>query len=119
MNTNRIYSNLLAVALLLILTAAILPIVKIHWEGTRYMLAAGAATSLILRLLIKHPKSTPRIARLHRMENVSAMCYCVSAFFLFYPGAGPSDWLGFLSAGAALQLYASFTIDYLEKRDKK
>lgn len=119
MEKNKLYSNLLAVAMLLILVAAVLPIAQIRWEGSRYMLAVGAVVSLVLRLLMKYPKTTPRIARLHRMEKVSAMCYCVSAFFLFYPGAGPSDWLGFLCAGAALQLYATFTIDYLEKRDKK
>ena len=119
MDKNKLLYKLIAVGMALILVAAVLPILQIHWEGSRYMLAVGAAATLVLRLLLKYPKSTTRIARLHRMENVAAMCYCVSAFFLFYPGAGPSDWLGFLTAGAALQIYATFTIDYLEKRDKK
>lgn len=118
-NKNRLLYKLIAVAMAMILVAAVLPILQIHWEGSRYMLAVGAAATLVLRLLLKYPKSTSRIARLHRMENVAAMCYCVSAFSLFYPGAGATDWLGFLTAGAALQIYATFTIDYLEKRDKK
>ena len=117
MNNKLIY-NLLALSLALILVAAVLPILNLHFAATRYVFAVGAAASLILRLLLKHPKSSPRIARLHRMENVAAMCYCVAAFFLFYPSAGPTDWLGFLTAGAALQIYATFTIDYLEKKGK-
>ena len=116
---NRIFYNLIAVTMGLIFVAALLPLLSIHWAGSRYVLAVGAAGTLVLRLLLKHPKSTARIARLHRMENVAAMCYCVSALFLFYPGAGATDWLGFLTAGAALQIYATFTIDYLEKKGKK
>lgn len=116
---NKLYYNLMVVSMTLIFVAAVLPILRINWEGSRYVFAVGAAATLVLRLLLRHAKSTPRIARLHRMENVAAMCYCVSAFFMFYPDAGATDWLGFLTAGAALQIYATFTIDYLEKRDKK
>lgn len=110
---------MIGLAMLLILGAAILPIININRVGTRYVYAVGAVATLVARLLIKHSETTPRIKRLHRIENVAAMCFCISAFFLFYPEAGPSDWLGFLTAGAALQIYAAFTIDYLEKRDKK
>lgn len=116
---NNTLSWVIGIALLLILGSALLPVLNINWAATRYIFAAGAVVTLVARLLIKYPETTPRIKRLHRIENVSAMCYCVAAFFLFYPEAGPSDWLGFLTAGAALQIYAAFTIDYLEKRDKK
>lgn len=119
-NRNKILSWLLALAMLMILVAAALPILKVQWEGSRYVFAAGAALSFIVRIITKHGGDLPmRIKRLHRMENVSAMCYCVSAFFLFYTGAGATDWLGFLTAGAALQAYAAFMIDYLEKKGKK
>lgn len=45
------------------------------------------------------------------MEFWSAMCYVVSALFLF---SDPyhSTWLGFLTVGAVVQVYASFMIDY-------
>ncbi len=119
-NRNKILSWLLALAMLMILVAAALPILRIYFVWSKYVYAAGAALAFVVRLLTKHDNGLPmRIKRLHRMENVSAMCYCVSAFFLFYSGAGATDWLGFLTAGAALQAYAAFMIDYLEKKDKK
>lgn len=117
---NNILSWILALSLLVILVSAALPILKIDWEGSRYTFAVGALASLVARLMIKHkPTQSLRIKRLRRIENVSSILYCLSAFFIFYPGAGSTDWLGFLTAGAALQIYATFTIDYLEKRDKK
>lgn len=123
---NKALSWLLSLAMLMILIAAALPIIgmSMHhfydWWWAKYIYAAGAALAFIVRLLIKHDDSQPmRIKRLHRMENVSAMCYCISAFFLFYSGSGATDWLGFLTAGAALQAYSAFMIDYLEKKGKK
>lgn len=118
-NRNNTLSWIIGVALLLLLGSAALPIFKINWPGAKYVFAAGAVATLVARMLMKHTSTNTRVKRLHRIENVSAMCYCVSAFFLFYPDADPGDWLGFLTAGAALQIYTAFTIDYLEKRDKK
>ena len=118
-NRNNKISWALAIAMLVMLAMALLPLLKIHWVAAKYVYAAGAVATLVARLMLKWPDSTPRIKRLHRIENVSAMCYCVSALLLFLPGTGVSDWLGFLTAGAALQIYAAFTIDRLAKRDKK
>lgn len=117
---NKILYGVLTVAMLMLVVAALLPIVGYHHAALKYVYATGAALTFIVRIFTKYDDNLSlRIKRLHRMENVSAMCYCVSAFFLFYTGAGATDWLGFLTAGAALQAYAGFMIDYLEKRDKK
>ena len=86
--------------------------------GSKYLFAVGAAGALVCRILEKHPKSGLRVRRLHRMEVVSALCYCLSAFFMFYADT-VSDWLAFLTAGAVLQLYTSFMLPRAERQERE
>ena len=113
---NQILGILLSVSLLLILVAAVFPIMQVRWVGSKYLFAVGAAGALVCRILEKHPKSGLRVRRLHRMEVVSALCYCLSAFFMFYADT-VSDWLAFLTAGAVLQLYTAFMLPRAERQE--
>ena len=94
---NQILGILLSVSLLLILVAAVFPIMQVRWVGSKYLFAVGAAGAL---------------------EVVSALCYCLSAFFMFYADT-VSDWLAFLTAGAVLQLYTSFMLPRAERQERE
>lgn len=122
--------SIFCIALVVILMMAILPLMRNITDDeltfirisliARYVYAAAAATAIIARLLMPRYKGTNRrIARLHRMEYISTLCYGVSAFFIFYSGAQTHDWLAFLTAGAMLQVYAAFTITYEEKKEQR
>ena len=60
-----------------------------------------------------------RVKRLHGLERMSALLYCVSAYLLFNYGNewGGTDWIAFLLAGALVQIYASYMIGREEKKD--
>lgn len=119
MDKKSFYINIaLSVSLILIFVAALLPILRIHWVGTSYMYAVGAAGTIIARILDRYKGNSVRVRRLHRMEIVSALCYGVSAFLLFWAET-ETDWLAFLTVGAVLQVYTSFMIPYAEKQEKQ
>ncbi|MCH4156487.1 MAG: hypothetical protein LKF31_09310 [Muribaculaceae bacterium] len=107
----------MSVALLVIAITALLPLLKVQWTPLRYIFAAGAAATFIIRTLEHYEGKNLRVKRLHRIEKISALCYCVSAFFMFYPQASNTDWLGFLTGGAVLQVYTSFMIQYAENKE--
>ena len=114
----EILNIILSVSMIIIAVAAILPLLKIQWEGLPYIFAVGAVGTFVVRLLSKYKGDNLRIKRLFRIEMVSSLCYMLSAFFMFYPYSEQTDWLAFLTAGAVLQVYASFMIPYLEKKQK-
>lgn len=116
----EILNIILSVSMIIIATAAILPLLKIQWTGLPYLFSVGAAGSFAVRLLGKKYKGDNlRIKRLFRIEMVSSICYLLSAFFMFYPYSQQTDWLAFLTAGAVLQIYASFMISHLEKKERQ
>ena len=115
---------LLNLGLLTMLVAAAFPLLGIWHEGLmlmRYVYAAGAAMTVVARLLYVYEGKNLRIKRLHGLERMSALLYCVSAYLLFDIGdqLGGTDWIAFLLAGAIVQLYASFMIQREEKKDAK
>lgn len=118
-NKEGILSVVMSVSLILMLVVAFLPLVKIHWFYAPFVFAFGAAGTLIARIFEVYKGSSIRIKRLYRMGKVSAMCYCVSAFLMFYKSAGPQDWLAFLTAGAVLQLYVNFMVPHAEKKERE
>lgn len=77
--------------------------------------------TVVARLLYVYEGKNLRIKRLHGLERMSALLYCVSAYLLFDIGdqLGGTDWIAFLLAGAIVQLYASFMIQREEKKDAK
>lgn len=114
----EILNIVLSVSMIIIATAAILPLLRVQWTGLPYLFAAGAAGTFVVRLLSKYKGDNLRIKRLFRIEMVSSLCYMLSAFFMFYPYSQQTDWLAFLTAGAVLQVYTSFMIAHLEKKQK-
>lgn len=106
--------------MLLLLVAAVLPIVR--WGGTdvwRWLFAAGAAVVLICRIVQPKDAPTIRARRLKKMEFWSGVVWAVGAFFVFYPKAGPTDWLAFFLAGGVLEAYASLAMPAaLRAKDK-
>ena len=66
----------------------------------------------------KVKKYSLRVRRLQAIEFWSSLCYLISALFLL---SDPyhSTWLGFLTAGAVIQVYASFMIERVLKKEAK
>lgn len=110
----------LAVGMLLIFVSAAMPIMGVSAEwisALRYSFAAGAAMVLLVRITEVYPGKDHRLRRLHMLEKLSAVCYCVAAFFTFYRSYDFStDWAGLLSAGVVLQLYTMIVIPRVEKK---
>lgn len=108
------------IGLLLIAIATMLPIFRLATSWFRWIYAAGALLTLIGRLcsLGAYKGMSLRVRRLGRMELWTAIMFCVGAFFAFYPGAGPTDWLAFTLAGAVLQGYSSIMIGRALKAGK-
>ena len=118
----KIQSIGLAVAMLMRLVAAVCPLLGIMKEEMmlmRYVYAAGAALAFVVRATQVYEGKNFRVKRLHGLERMSALLYCVSAYLLFNYGNewGGTDWIAFLLAGAIVQTYASYMIDREEKKD--
>ena len=100
----------------------LLQLLLVKWAGFNYVFAAGAVATLVVRIMDNYTGTNLRIKRLYRIATVSAICYCVSAYLKFsaemhfFPYATGYDWLGFLMAGAALQVYSALVIDYVERK---
>lgn len=111
----------LAVGMVMLLVAAAFPLFGIWKEEMllmRYVYAAGAALTLVVRATQVYEGSNFRVKRLYALQRMSALLYCVSAFLLFQFGDkwGGSDWIAFLLAGAIVQIYTSFMIEREEKK---
>ena len=116
---SKIQNVMLTVALLIMLVTSVLPLVNVHWEYTKYVFAFGAVLALAERLTERYQGTNVRIKRLYRMGKISALFYCVSAFFLLYPEVNSQNWLPFLMAGAVLQVYATFAVEHEMKKEAK
>ena len=121
----KILGIVLSVAMLMIMIPVLLNLLLFSQPWLNYVFAAGAVAALVVRIMDKYPGTNLRIKRLYRISTVSALCYCLSAYFKFsaelhfFPYASGYDWLGFLMAGAALQIYTAFVIGYEEKKELK
>lgn len=101
---------------LLIVTAmALLPLLNINGPWMRWLFAAGALMVLVVRVLERYDGDNLRIKRLYRINIVSALLFCASAAMTFY-SRGTTDWIAFLMAGAALQLYSSLALEHEQRR---
>lgn len=122
MKKENILDLILALGMIILLLAAFLPLINVLSPLTRYAFAGAAILVTLVRILQRafrrKQKFSLRVRRLFTLEFWSAMCYMVSAFMLFYDPYH-STWLGFLTAGAVIQIYAAFMIDYQLKKDAK
>lgn len=100
------------IGLLMVMAGTCLPLIRLlnrsYMPALKYVYAAGAVICLIGRLVTsRREMPDTRSRRLLRLEVWAALMFCVGAFFLFWPGAGPTDWLAFTLAGGMLQAYVS------------
>ncbi|MCF0205669.1 MAG: hypothetical protein HUK12_10445 [Muribaculaceae bacterium] len=126
MNKEKLQGTFLCIGLLMILCTAAMPLLGIlpqylNWERGIY--AAGALIVLVVRITEVYRGSNKRVKRLHHIEKVSAVLFCASAFLLIYKGhimryLSGNDWVTFMLAAAALQIYTSFAIDRAERKGK-
>ena len=123
-NTKQNIGNiLLCVSMTVLFAAAVIPLFITpmpSWQ--RYLLAAGAAGTLVAQFFIPSPSDELRIKRLSRMNVWAAIAYCVGAYCLFSSNIDMQrSWVAFLLAGAVLQIYATFMLSKLtsNKRDEK
>ncbi len=103
--------------LLLIAVATLMPLLHIITQASSVIYTAGAVVLLIARVVRPGYRGrVVRVKRLMRIEFWAAVIFCVGAFFLWYPGAGPLDWLAFTLAGGMLEAYTSLMIPRAEKK---
>ena len=113
---------LLSVGMVILLLSAFLPLVDVKTPWLRYIFTFAAMLIVVVRVFQRAARRKQtfslRVRRLFTMEFWSAMWYVVSALFLL---SDPyhSTWLGFLTAGAVVQVYASFMIDYQLRKEAK
>ncbi len=108
--STRTWSVIVNVGLLLVVAGIVLPMFGIPQSTYRWIYAAGALISLLGRFGTQYTGPVLRLRRLTRIEMWSSVFFCVAAFFMFYPGAGGSDWLAFTIAGGAILIYTSIMI---------
>jgi hypothetical protein len=112
-------SNLLVIiGLLIMLVMALIPLLNVNLMWMRWAYAAGAAIVLVARVVGVYNGPVLRIKRLHRLLILSAILYCGSAATMFY-SPGTNDWIAFLLAGLVMQIYASWMIDYENKKQQE
>ena len=109
---------LVIAGLLIMLVMAILPLLNINQEWMKWGFAAGALIVLAARIIGAYNGPVLRIKRLHRILISSGILYCASAAMMFI-SRGSNDWIAFLLAGLVMQIYASWMIDYEQKKEKR
>ena len=114
----------LSVAMLALLVAAFLPLININAPWLRIVYCVGAVATVVVRLLQRleyrrNPDTPTRVRRLQHIEFWSAIAYLASAYFMIDDPYRPGNWLAFLLAGAALQLFTSFMIPYADKKEQE
>lgn len=99
--------------LILIAVGVVIPIISGGFPENslyKWLYSAGAVVCLLATLFTPSlPKDAPlRERRWSRIEGWSSIFFCVGAFFMWYPGAAPRDWLAFTLAGAVIRIIVFF-----------
>lgn len=111
---------MLSAAMLILVVTAMLPLLNIYWEGSKWIFAFGAVLALAERLTERYKGDNLRVRRLYMMGKISALLYCVSAYLLiFAPTGKTTDWLAFLMAGAVMQIYCMLVYDHVMKKEEQ
>ena len=109
---NSITSLIGSIGLLLVAIAIVIPILSGGFpESPTYKIiyTVGALICLVTGILTRVPSDESlREKRWARIEAWSGVFFCVGAFFLWYPGATPRDWLAFTLAGAVIRIIVFF-----------
>lgn len=120
-NRTKISDIMVIVGLLIMAVMAIVQLLvnlDINVELTKWIYIAGALIVLVGRLVGIYKGPSLRIKHLHLILVFSALLYCASGSMMFI-FEGTNNWIAFLLAGLAVQTYASWTIDRLEKKGTK
>lgn len=113
---SRLLLAMISIGLLLIFAGTMMPLFAIMpdfssgGDSYKYVYAAGALLLLTGRILTPYKGDVFRVKRLSRIEFWSALFFGAAVFFMFYEGAGRTDWLAFTLAGGVLQIYTSIMI---------
>ena len=113
---------LLSLGMVILLMAAVMPLVGMTFQWIKYVYAIGALFTLVARLIDRYTGKNVAIRRLSHIQSVSSICYCISAATLCVPMGeyvSEKDWLAFLLAGAVLQIYSSWRIQQEEQKESK
>ena len=120
-NRTKISDIMVIVGLLIMAVMAIVQLLvnlDINMELTKWIYITGALIVLVGRLVGIYKGPSLRIKHLHLILVFSALLYCASGSMMFI-FEGTNNWIAFLLAGLAVQTYASWTIDRLEKKGTK
>lgn len=104
--------------LILVMAGTAIPLLRMHTEIYKYIFSAGALLVVIGRLFMPYKGPSLRIRRFCRLEVWSGLFFCAAAFFMFWKGAGPTDWIAFTLAGAAIQIYTSIMIPRTRNKEQ-
>lgn len=111
---------MLSVAMAIMAVTAVLPLLGIYWAGLKWIFAFGAVLALAERLTERYHGKSLRVRRLYTMGKISALLYCVAAYLLIAAPTGKTtDWLAFLMAGVAMQVYCTLVYDHEMKKESK
>ena len=115
MKKENVLNILLSVGMVILLLSAFLPLVDVKTPWLRYIFTFAAMLIVVVRVFQRAARRKQtfslRVRRLFTMEFWSAMC--------LFSDPSHSTWLGFLTAGAVVQVYASFMIDYQLRKEAK
>lgn len=106
------------IGLILVMAGTAIPLLRLNTEIYRYIFSAGALLVVVGRLFMPYKGPSLRIKRLCRLEVWSGLFFCAAAFFMFWKGAGPTDWIAFTLAGAAIQIYTSIMIPRTRRKEE-
>ena len=109
---------MIIIGLLVMIVMALMPLFNLFQPWMQWGFAIGALIVLAGRFIGLYNGPSLRIKRLHRLLIVSALLYCGSAATMFL-SRGTNDWIAFLLAGLIMQIYASWMIDYENKKATK
>lgn len=97
-----------SLGLLLVAVAVMIPLFNGAFPRSplyKIIYTAGAIVCLLASLFNTAPEGMPlRERRWMRIESWSSIFFCTAAFFLWYPGTAPRDWLAFTLAGAVIRI---------------
>ena len=111
--------NLVAnIGLITIVVGAAMPLFHAPIDTAQFVYAAGACLTLVGRIFVPYRGDNTRIRRLFSMQIFAALAFVTAAFFMFYNDSQPNDWIAFTIVGAVLQIYASFMIEHLQRKEE-
>ena len=117
----NIANILVIVGMIMMIVMAVTPLLvnhQLNMEWMRWIFIAGALIVLVGRLIDIYRGPSLRLKRLHVILVFSALLYCASGSMMFI-FQGTNNWIAFLLAGLAVQMYATWTIEREEKKDTK